>query len=207
MVRRIRAQFEMILGKNTWMDAKTKAAALKKLKAMKMNIGYPDELMDNLKLEQYYSALEVNTEEYLESMLRLEVFSTDYEYNRLRKPVNKTDWVDRDSAVKVNAGYNPSTNFIGMYSIYRYTLFVRNTTLESIDKRVAVVVVEMQEGTTTTASCPNRGTTRHISNTLWIKIQPMCIAKFQHHSVYTIIPSTDSWIHRCLNGHGCCVYT
>lgn len=112
MVTGIRAQFEMILAEVPWMDANTKAAALDKVKAMSTHIGYPDEIMDNLKLEEYYSGLEVNPDTYLESVLRMNVFGTDYAFNKLRKPVNKTDWVTHARPAIVNAFYSSIENSI-----------------------------------------------------------------------------------------------
>lgn len=115
MVSGIRAQFEMILKEVPWMDANTKAAALDKVKAMSTHIGYPDEIMDNRKLEQYYSGLEVNPDTYLESVLRMNVFGTDYAFNKLRKPVNKTDWVTHARPAVVNAFFSTIENSIRMY--------------------------------------------------------------------------------------------
>lgn len=115
MVSVIRAQFEMILAENTWMDIKTKAAALDKLKAMYTHIGYADELLDDLKLERLYAGWEINPDKYLESVLRINVFATDNALNKLRKPANKTDWMTRVSPATVNAFYAPMENSFRTY--------------------------------------------------------------------------------------------
>ncbi|XP_037040793.1 neprilysin-2 isoform X2 [Bradysia coprophila] len=112
MVNGIRAEFERILTTVPWMDATTRAAALTKAKAMTTHIGYPDEIMDDKKLEEYYEGLEINPDTYLESVLRMNVFGTDYAFNKLRKPVNKTDWVTHSRPAIVNAFYSSIENSI-----------------------------------------------------------------------------------------------
>jgi predicted metalloendopeptidase len=112
MVQNIRAEFEKILQNVEWMDDKTRAAAIKKAKAMSTHIGYPDELMDNKKLEEYYEKLEINPDIYLESVLKMSVFGTDYAFNKLRKPVNKTDWITHSRPAIVNAFYSSIENSI-----------------------------------------------------------------------------------------------
>lgn len=112
MVSGIRSEFEKILAEVTWMDEATRAAAQDKVKAMSTHIGYPDEIMDNQKLEEYYAGLEVNPDTYLESVLRMNVFGTDLAFNKLRKPVNKTDWVTHARPAIVNAFYSSIENSI-----------------------------------------------------------------------------------------------
>lgn len=112
MVAGIRKQFEIILANVPWMDPTTKAAAKEKVKAMSTHIGYPDELMDNRKLEEYYSNLTVDPSKYLESVLRLNIFGTDYAFNKLRKAVNKTEWTSHSRPAVVNAFYSSIENSI-----------------------------------------------------------------------------------------------
>ena len=112
MVKGIHDEFLAILGKVDWMDEETRMAALDKAKAMTTHIGYPDEIMDNAKLEEYYKDLEINPDTYLESVLNMNVFGTDYAFNKLRKPVNKTDWVSHARPAIVNAFYSSIENSI-----------------------------------------------------------------------------------------------
>lgn len=112
MVSGIRKEFEIILSKVPWMDETTRVAALNKVKAMSTHIGFPDEIMDNMKLEEYYKGLEIDPDKYLESVLNMNVFGTDYAFNKLRKPVNKTDWVTHARPAVVNAFYSSIENSI-----------------------------------------------------------------------------------------------
>lgn len=112
MVAGIRQEFEKILKEVAWMDEKTKQAALTKVKAMTTHIGYPDEIMDDSKIEEYYSDLEIDPNNYLLSVLNMNVFGTDYAFNKLRKPVNKTDWITHARPAIVNAFYSSIENSI-----------------------------------------------------------------------------------------------
>lgn len=112
MVNGIRREFEKILHDVPWMDDDTREAALNKVKSMSTHIGYPDEIMDNKKLEEYYNHLEIDANDYLKSVLRMNVFGTDYAFNKLRKPVNKTDWVTHARPAIVNAFYSSIENSI-----------------------------------------------------------------------------------------------
>lgn len=112
MVNGIRAEFMKILEQVDWMDETTRQAALEKAKAMTTHIGYPDEIMDNAKLIEYYKDLNIDPDRYLESVMNMNVFGTDYAFNKLRKPVNKTDWVTHARPAIVNAFYSSIENSI-----------------------------------------------------------------------------------------------
>lgn len=112
MVNGIRKEFEIILNEVDWMDEETRKSATNKLHAMSTHIGYPDEIMDNSKIEKYYENLEIDENNYLSSVLNMNVFGTDYAFNKLRKPVNKTDWVTHARPAVVNAFYSSIENSI-----------------------------------------------------------------------------------------------
>ncbi|XP_030375885.1 neprilysin-2 isoform X2 [Scaptodrosophila lebanonensis] len=112
MVNNIRGVFNDILDEVNWMDGKTKTEAKEKLHRMATHIGYPDEMLDNEKLAKYYDKLEVNPDKYFESFLGMNVFGTDYSFNKLRLPVNKTEWVRHARPAIVNAFYSSIENSI-----------------------------------------------------------------------------------------------
>ncbi|XP_022214377.1 neprilysin-2 isoform X2 [Drosophila obscura] len=112
MVNDIRAVFNDILDEVNWMDAKTKKEAKLKLHSMATHIGYPDEMLDNEKLAKYYAKLDINPDKYFESFLGMNIFGTDYSFNKLRLPVNKTDWVRHARPAIVNAFYSSLENSI-----------------------------------------------------------------------------------------------
>lgn len=109
MVDQIRKEFNKTFEQIDWMDSETKSAAHKKLGAITNHIGYPDELYDDRKLDDYYKAVEVDSRNYLKSILNIDKF--DF----LRPKGNKTDWITHTSVADVNAYYWPDENSIRMY--------------------------------------------------------------------------------------------
>lgn len=114
MVTAIREEFTSILKTVPWMDDKTREAALSKVKSMTTHIGYPDELMDDTKLVEFYKPVQVDEDKYLESVLSINIFGTDRAFKKLRQPVNKTDWITHSRPAVVNAFYSSIENSIRM---------------------------------------------------------------------------------------------
>ncbi|XP_058793376.1 neprilysin-2-like isoform X2 [Phymastichus coffea] len=110
MVTGIRKEFRKIIEKVDWMDEETRLAALEKADAMSSFIAYPNELLDDNKLDKYYESLTIERGNYLESILNLTLFATEYTLSQLRKPVNKSDWITYGDAAVVNAYYSPNDN-------------------------------------------------------------------------------------------------
>lgn len=59
MVADIRSEFKEIVKEVDWMDEKTRKSALEKADAMTTHIAYPDELLDDKKLEEFYSNVSI----------------------------------------------------------------------------------------------------------------------------------------------------
>lgn len=117
LVENIRDEFINILNEIDWMDENTRKEAIKKAKVLTPHIGYPNELADNNKLEEYYRNLEIEPDNLLLNTLRLNVFKTDHSFSELREPVNKTDWKTHSKPAVVNAYYSALENSIRMYKI------------------------------------------------------------------------------------------
>jgi len=112
MVAKIKKEFEEILKKVPWMGKKTREAALVKVKKMYTNVGYPDELIDDQKIIDLYKSVNVDEKKYLESILSINVFDTNRDFQKLRELVNKTDWVKQSNQAQVNAFYSSLENSI-----------------------------------------------------------------------------------------------
>lgn len=117
MVNAIKVEFEGILKTVPWMDDTTRSAALSKVKTMVTHIGYPDELMDDKKLIDFYKTVKVDEEKYLESILSINIFGTDRAFKKLYEPVNKTDWITHSKPAVVNAFYSSIENSIRKFDI------------------------------------------------------------------------------------------
>ncbi|RZF35772.1 hypothetical protein LSTR_LSTR012070 [Laodelphax striatellus] len=113
LVNRIRKEMYKILDDVDWMDEKTRAAALEKAKAMTTHIAYPDELLDDKKLIEFYEKLEIiGPDDYIGAELNLTKCAVEFSFNRLRDPVNKTEWISHGRPAIVNAFYNSIENSI-----------------------------------------------------------------------------------------------
>ncbi|XP_049801090.1 neprilysin-2-like isoform X2 [Schistocerca nitens] len=111
MVDDIRREFLRTLRQLDWMDEGTRKKALEKAKSMVAQIAYPDELLDDRMLDHFYEKLEINPTLYLESMLNVTKFLTNYSFSQLRQPINKTEWIIHKTT-DVNAAYDPVENSI-----------------------------------------------------------------------------------------------
>lgn len=99
------------------MDQKTRTSALEKVASMQTHIAYPDEFLDDKKLEEFYADLELNPNNFLTNFLNLTNFQRKYDLGLLRKPVNRTDWITYGVAAVVNAYYDPRSNAISKYRL------------------------------------------------------------------------------------------
>ncbi len=86
-----------------WMSPATKIEAQKKLSTLMVKIGYPDKWRD-------YSALEIKNDDLIGNEIRSSLFASQYEINKLGKPVDRAEWGMTPQTV--NAYYNPSLNEI-----------------------------------------------------------------------------------------------
>src|SRR5213079_2166235 len=86
-----------------WMDEPTKQAALKKLAAFQVKIGYPEKWRD-------YSTLRIDRGPFVLNAMRAENFEAKRQVNKIGKPVDRTEW--GMTPPTVNAYYNPKMNEI-----------------------------------------------------------------------------------------------
>eukprot|EP00808_Paulinella_micropora_P029775 g6077.t1 len=109
MIARVKKAFEQQLVPNlSWMDAPTKAAAVEKAQAVAEQIGFPDWIMNQTRLEEYYHGLQAVPGEFAESIKSLLKWEFQKDLAKLGKPVDKSEWYMTPPTV--NAYYDPSTN-------------------------------------------------------------------------------------------------
>ena len=92
MMKKIKAEFKLMLDELDWMDAKTKRRAHIKVNSMISFIGYEKEILDNDLLNDLYSGLELDSEHFLENMLNLVKSIKKYYTKECRKPIDKLSW-------------------------------------------------------------------------------------------------------------------
>lgn len=117
MANDIRQQFKEILQKVDWMDIETRTNALTKAEAMSIQIAYPDELLDDKKLEklyeELYEELKITPGDYLQTISNLKFSGTNHVFRQLRKPMNKSEWLPNVRfKLDIDASYSPLDNSI-----------------------------------------------------------------------------------------------
>jgi len=103
MVNDLKQSLRERIEKLDWMGPATRAAALKKLDAFGVKIGYPDKWRD-------YSTLEIKEQPYVLNDLAASAFEAKRQLAKIGKPVDKTEW--EMSPPTVNAEYTPQRNEI-----------------------------------------------------------------------------------------------
>jgi putative endopeptidase len=117
LVNNLQKAFEQRINQLDWMSDSTKTQAKEKLYAITKKIGYPD------KWREYPVDIDRNT--YFENVLALRKNETTYQFNKLGKAPDKTEWGTTPSTV--TAYYNPSLNEIVFPAgILQYPYFDQN---------------------------------------------------------------------------------
>ena len=105
MVERIIATYEKRVAGNEFLAEETKRKAIKKLSAIRIKMGYPDDY------DEFYDRLKVSEEEsFFEAAERLFALTRDRELEKLNKPTDRGKW--QMPAHMVNACYDPFRNDI-----------------------------------------------------------------------------------------------
>jgi endothelin-converting enzyme/putative endopeptidase len=103
MVQAIEQAMHTDIGEVSWMSDTTKRQALKKLKAVVNNIGYPDKWRD-------YSTVIIKRDDYAGNATRAAAFEVKRENDKIQKPTDRKDWDMTPQTV--NAYYRPEMNDI-----------------------------------------------------------------------------------------------
>jgi putative endopeptidase len=85
MVTNLISAFRDRLEAASWMSDETRKAAVAKLAAFGQKIGYPDKWID-------YSRLQISRDSYAANIIRASEFQQWRDFNKIGKPVDKTEW-------------------------------------------------------------------------------------------------------------------
>ena len=103
LVDNLKKALEIRIKQLQWMSADTKKAALEKLAAINVKVGYPNKWRD-------YSGLNISRDSYVQNIMASNKFDFDYMMNKIGKPVDKEEWGMTPQTV--NAYYSPNKNEI-----------------------------------------------------------------------------------------------
>ncbi|KAF5283679.1 hypothetical protein FQA39_LY17254 [Lamprigera yunnana] len=142
MVLNLRDEFMNILKTVDWLDEKTRARAVEKLNAMGMCIGYPDELLEDESLGNYYKNLTVDFTSYLNAMISVNLFNQDQLFARLLAPVDGCHWVDNSKDITlINAYYLVLHNRIMLPAAFLQNLLFDSHRPHYVNYAVAGMIV------------------------------------------------------------------
>ena len=103
------------------MDSGTRKKALDKARSMIKYVGYPDELLNDKIIEEFYKNLEITDDDYFQASLNMSIFQTDNFLSNYRKPESEWDWYSYSPSTVPKVEYIASDN-----SISTFTLFLNN---------------------------------------------------------------------------------
>lgn len=121
------------------MDPETKKNALEKVDAIQEFVAYPEKLLNPVAVDEYYKPLRLNFEAgYLKSILCLEKFIVDRNFEKLHMPVDKSDWVTHGKVAVINAFYNlvensiqfPAGESITFFFILQFSLYIKGKSFQ-----------------------------------------------------------------------------
>ncbi|PIK43745.1 putative membrane metallo-endopeptidase-like 1 [Apostichopus japonicus] len=110
MITKLKQSFKTLLESNDWMDAATKKVAAEKIDGMQEHIGYPDWIMDDVKLNEKYADITITAGDYFTNVLQNMRLNSKIGFSKLRLPVDKTEWSTGPAIV--NAFYSSMKNLI-----------------------------------------------------------------------------------------------
>ena len=103
LVDNLRGSLKARLENLEWMSEETKARALEKWESFTPKVGYPDKWRS-------WDGLETSRDGYAANVLAAAKFNRDWQYGKIGKPVDRTEWGMTPQTV--NAYYNPLQNEI-----------------------------------------------------------------------------------------------
>ncbi|XP_072047751.1 endothelin-converting enzyme 2-like [Amphiura filiformis] len=110
-ITNLKTAFKEMLKDNDWIDEETKVAVREKVDAIREQIGFPEWIKDDSKLNKEYEKVDVNEDEYFENKANFLKYWAQKSLSSLRTPIEKYKW-DGTILFEVNAWYNPSANQI-----------------------------------------------------------------------------------------------
>jgi len=111
MVENLRAAFKELVAETEWMDGNTQDQALDKADRMLQLMGYPDWLVHDDQVDQYYEgSLAADPAHHLLNVLQQLAWSSVKSLSELRKVPKRDVWLSHPAIV--NAWYSPNHNTI-----------------------------------------------------------------------------------------------
>ncbi len=110
MIENLKVAFKEMLKTNDWLLEADKTVAAEKADKMNIDVGYPDWIMDDVKLDKKYEGLDFLSDDYFGNALLYRTWSKQASLALLRDLVDKTAWTSGPAVV--NAFFSFTKNRI-----------------------------------------------------------------------------------------------
>ncbi|XP_048483292.1 endothelin-converting enzyme 2 isoform X1 [Plutella xylostella] len=108
MLNELKNGLAHLVGLAKWMDDDTKLATYEKIERMKSLIGFPEWMLQNGKLEEYYQGLKINPETHLENMINVVQLKTKKALDKFRN-TDKSAWATDPTEVNAYHVFQDNT--------------------------------------------------------------------------------------------------
>ncbi|KAH9645100.1 hypothetical protein HF086_005645 [Spodoptera exigua] len=109
MIDELKDSLARLIKQAKWMDDNTKIATYQKIIEMKSLVGFPDWLLEEGKLDEYYGGIDIDAKTHLENIININQVKTRKVLNKFREPNNITWATD---PTEVNAYHTVRENTI-----------------------------------------------------------------------------------------------
>ncbi|CAL1547631.1 unnamed protein product, partial [Lymnaea stagnalis] len=124
-LKEIKKQFMDGLKKQEWLDNDSRTKVSRKAEIMTANLGYPDWILDPIKLDQFYKQFNIQKSEYLYNYVSARTALKQHKMQRYSKPVDRSEWDMDVSPYGVKAVYDTHMNGITVPAgLFRAPLYV-----------------------------------------------------------------------------------
>ncbi|XP_047028659.1 endothelin-converting enzyme 2-like isoform X1 [Helicoverpa zea] len=113
MIEELKDSLAHLVGQARWMDDNTKIATYQKIIEMKSLIGFPDWLLEEGKLDEYYEGIEIDSDKHLENLIKINQVKTRNVLNRFRG-VNNFSWATDPTEVNAYHTFQENTITVPM---------------------------------------------------------------------------------------------
>ncbi|KAJ8664532.1 hypothetical protein QAD02_006194 [Eretmocerus hayati] len=111
LVYHLTEKYRRVLRETKWMDDTTTARAIEKIQRMHSFVGYPHDLLDEVKLNNHYASFEVHPKSFLKTQLNVMQLKYFHHYKEMMDTYNEQDWFRKlDNSFSTLPYYSPITN-------------------------------------------------------------------------------------------------
>ncbi|CAH0686418.1 unnamed protein product [Spodoptera exigua] len=113
MIDELKDSLAHLVGQARWMDDNTKIATYQKIIEMKSLVGFPDWLLEEGRLEEYYEGIDIDAKTHLENIININQVKTRKVLNMFREPNNIT-WATDPTEVNAYHTFRENTITVPM---------------------------------------------------------------------------------------------